>query len=222
MEVLLGLLQTLTAAMTPTEFLITAIIVIGSVIFALKFAFKHVKAGGFLNGLVNRGNDEKIRLLTEHMEKSITKEQLAVEFSRFEAAISGMLTEIRRDAVAHNSEIGDNLTTLSMMRLDVEKTFSIIQMQIEAITSQMKLHDVHDEANFAEIKANIQRGQDLMNKVTSQLEKIDAFVQNAAPEFRQFHKELTREINQLSKDIGIMDHVLQAQINSSKLGITLR
>jgi hypothetical protein len=61
-----------------------------------------------------------------------------------------------------------------------------------------------------------------MHRVLSQVEKVDEFARTAIPEFRSYHKELSKEVSQLSREVGIMDRVLQAHINTNSDGITLR
>lgn len=49
----------------------------------------------------------------------------------------------------------------------------------------------------------------------SQLEKTDEFVKAFVPEFRSYHKELGKDMTELSKDIALMERSVQTQINNT-------
>ena len=54
-----------------------------------------------------------------------------------------------------------------------------------------------------------------------QLEKIDEYVRSSVPEFRQAHRDLSKDLSTLSKDIALVERSIQAQINNVS-GVKLR
>jgi hypothetical protein len=48
-----------------------------------------------------------------------------------------------------------------------------------------------------------------------QIEKIDEFVKASIPEFRGYHRDLGAELNNLSRDIALVERSLQMQINTA-------
>jgi hypothetical protein len=48
----------------------------------------------------------------------------------------------------------------------------------------------------------------------SQLEKIDEFTRASIPEFRGYHKELVRQVSDLSRDVALVERSIQTQVNT--------
>lgn len=218
LELLFGLLKQLAATLTPSEFLMVLILIAGGVFLIVKFILKNAKGSGGLLGIFTGDKDAKLDEMSKKLADTVSKTELQVAENR----IISVLEDMRREAEKRDSEMHDHVQTLSVMKVELENSFELINKQMDTIHHQMKMHDLHDEAQFATIKESVARGQELMNKILSQVEKVDEFVRTTVPEFRSYHKELTKEVHTLSRDISVMDRVLQAQINTSKEGITLR
>lgn len=61
---------------------------------------------------------------------------------------------------------------------------------------------------------------DVTTRLKVEVEKFDEYVRTVIPEFKADNKEINRGINELSKDIALIERTIQTQINSS--GVTLR
>ena len=218
MELLLSLLNQLAATLTPSEFLMVLFLITGVIFFIIKFILKNTKGFDGLLGLFAGNKDAKLDELSKKLADTVSKTELRA----VETKIISILEQIQREAQHHNNDFGEHVQAISIMKVELQNSFELINKQIDSIQHQMKMHDLHDEARFASIKDSIARGQELMNKVLSHVEKVDEFVRTTVPEFRSYHKELTKEVHSLSRDINVMDRVLQAQINIGKEGINLR
>lgn len=218
LELLLGLLKQLAATLTPSEFLMVLFLIAGGVFFIVKFILKNAKGSGGLLSIFTGDKDAKLDEFSKRLADTVSK----TELQAVETRVISVLEEMRREAQRHNGELSEHVQTISIMKVELENSFEQVSKQIDSIQHQMKMHDLHDEAQFASMKESIARGQELMTKILSQVEKVDEFVRTTVPEFRSYHKELTKEVHTLSRDISVMDRVLQAQINTSKEGITLR
>lgn len=218
LELLLGLLKQLATKLTLSEFLMVLLLIAGGVFLVVKFILKNAKGSGGLLGIFSGDKDAKLDEMSKKLSDAVSKTELQAAENR----IISVLEQMRHEAEKRDSDMHEHVQTLSIMKVELENSFEQINKQIDAIQHQMKMHDLHDEAQFASIKESVARGQELMNKILSQVEKVDEFVRTAVPEFRSYHKELTKEVHTLSRDISVMDRVLQAQINTSKEGIILR
>ena len=218
MELLLGLLKQLAATLTPSEILMVLFLIAGAVFLVVKFILKNAKGSGGLHGIFSGDRDAKLDEMSKKLSDTVSKTELQAAENR----IISVLEQMRREAETRDSDMYEHVQTLSIMKVELENSFEQINKHMDAIQHQIKMHDLRDEAQFATIKESVARGQELMNKILSQIEKVDEFVRTTVPEFRSYHKELTKEVHTLSRDISVMDRVLQAQINISKEGITLR
>jgi chromosome segregation ATPase len=218
-EFLLGLLRQLASTLSPFDFIVVLFLIASGTFFTMKFIFKNTRSsGGLLDLFAGTLNDERIEQLTKKLDETASKNELIA----VEKRIINVLDEMRREAQNHSSDLSEHVKAISIIKVELENSFDQINKQIDSIQQQIKMHDMHDDAQFAVIKDNITRSQELMNKVLSQIEKIDEFIRTTVPEFRSYHKELTKEVSTLNRDINVMDRVLQAQINTNKEGITLR
>ena len=60
-----------------------------------------------------------------------------------------------------------------------------------------------------------------MQRIISQIDKIDEFTRAAIPEFRSYHKELSKEVSELNRDIALVERTINTQINTAN-AINLR
>jgi chromosome segregation ATPase len=218
LELLLALLKQLAVTLTPSEFLTASFLIAGAVFFVVRFILKNAKCSGGLLSIFTGNRDAKIEELSSKIAGTVSKEEL----TRVENRIIAILEEMKREAREHSGDLNQQVQVISIIRVEIQNSFAQINKQMDDIQQQMKRHDLHDEAQFAAIKESVAKNQELVNRVLSQVDKVDEFVRTTVPEFRSYHKELTKEVHNLSRDISVMDRVLQAQINTSKEGITLR
>lgn len=220
MDFFIGILKQLAASLSPSEFLMVLILIATTIFIVVRFIVKNAKGGKGVLAMItgDDGSNQQLEDINRRLESAVSKDDL----HKMEERIITLIADLRSEARSHDSDLSAQLQTISVMKVEIEKEFEQVMKQMDTIHHQMKMHDIHDETSYAAIRESIQKGQDIMLRIISQVEKIDEFIRTSAPEFRSYHKELSKEIGQLSKDIGIMDRVLQAQINTSKSGITLR
>lgn len=173
----------------------------------------------------------------------LVMEQLVIS----EQKIIAILGIIQQEAKLQNSNLSHYSQQINALKAEVELAFANASAHIENIKQELKLFDIHNEtalkqmdaqlgdiskqtssqnahleSSFISVRENILRGQEVMHRILSQVEKVDEFAKTAVPEFRSYHKELSKEVGHLSREVGIMDRVLQAHINTNSDGITLR
>lgn len=226
MEFVFGILKQLSASLTPLEFLLIVALIVVAILMTVRHISKASKGGiiGLLTGQEEK--PDKIGDLTKKFDEfaahAATKTELQNSIADVKQLLTVGLTELINGSHLNDEHMDDHLQHINDMRAEFGKTLGLLQKQMDDMQHHMKMHDVHDETQFGAIKDSLQRSHELLHKLVSQVEKVDEYLKTTAPEFRSYHKDLTRELGQLSKDIGIMDRVLQAQINNGKSGITLR
>jgi hypothetical protein len=103
---------------------------------------------------------------------------------------------------------------------ELQQSSVIIVRDLEFIKQSMSKSESTDALVHENVKQLIQRSQDVMQRISSQLEKVDEFARAAIPEFRSYHKELSKEVGELNRDIALVERSIQSQINTSS--VTLR
>jgi hypothetical protein len=142
--------------------------------------------------------------------------------SRYSTEINALKAEVENEFLNAAAHIENIKQELKLFDVHNDAILRQIDTQLADIAKQASTHEAHNETAYASVRENILRGQEVMHRVLSQVEKVDEFARTAIPEFRSYHKELSKEVSQLSREVGIMDRVLQAHINTNSDGITLR
>lgn len=232
MEIIISLLKQLASSLSPTEFLVAVIVIIATTLSGIKFALGLLGKGGkggFLTLLTGSGAGpsqsdidskilhEKLTMaitdITTKMDALVTREHL---LAYQEVANEQRLntTQQVNDIRGQLTDIGTSLRPLALMHQDMEKTFADVTQDLNDIKNLAREHDNRAEKNFTMSREQLQRTQDIVARVSAQVEKIDEFVRSSVPEFRSYHKELTNELKDLSKDLAVIERTLQTQINT--------
>jgi len=209
-------------------------IVVVLVFFISKNFLKYTSGFTRLANVFNGNATDDMKLVIEQLVSS-------------EQKIISILEVMQEEAKLQNSNLSHYSQQINALKAEVELAFANASAHIENIKQELKLFDIHNDAvlrqidsqlgdiskqtssqsahsetSYASVRENILRGQEVMHRILSQVEKVDEFAKTAIPEFRSYHKELSKEVGQLSREVGIMDRVLQAHINTNSDGITLR
>lgn len=220
MDFIFSIIKQLATTLSPSEFL-TVLVLIAAVIFVIvKVVVKNAKGSKSLFNLFTGADSENDKIV--ELTTKVNGMATAADLEKAEQRIMTMLENLRKEAKAHDEDLTSQLTTISLMKVEIKNEFDSLIKQLNDLQHSTKMQDIRNEAGFRSISDALQKNQELILSIVSKLEKVDEFVRTSAPEFRGYHKELSKEIGELSKDIAIMDRVLQAQINTSKAGITLR
>lgn len=234
MEFIFGLLQQLIQNTSAPELLVWSTIVVAVVFFITKNFLKYTSGVTRLANIFNGSSANDMKLVIDQLVST-------------EHKIVSILGDMQAEAKLQNSNLSQYSQQISALKAEVELAFANASAHIENIKQELKLFDIHNstalkqidvqlgdiskqtssqnshsEMAYVSVRENILRGQEVMHRILSQVEKVDEFAKNAIPEFRSYHKELSKEVGQLSREVGIMDRVLQAHINVNSDGITLR
>ena len=234
MEFIFGLLTQLIENTSTSELLAFGTIFL-MVIFVLTRNFlKYTSGINRLANVFNGNTTDDIKLVIDQLISSeqkivsilsVMQEESKVQnsnLSKYSEEINSLKTEVETAFVNATTHIENIRQELKIFDVHNDALLKQIDTQLLNIGRQATLHEAHNETAYISVKENILRGQEVMHRILSQVEKVDEFARTAIPEFRSYHKELSKEVGQLSREVGILDRVLQAHINTNSDGITLR
>jgi hypothetical protein len=209
MELIFNLLKQLASTLSTTEFLLVLALVLLSSWTVLKFVLKHSqKKGGLLSLLTSEDPNEKIEELSKKFEAMqlqnvANTEKVLLAFEKFsdEAKIRNM---------HYNESIEDVLT----LRKEFAISTATLVKEIEDINYQFKMHYQHDQQSHETSKDLIRRISESIERIFIQLEKSDEFFRTTVPEFRTYHKDLSKELSNLGRDVTLIERGIQTQINT--------
>lgn len=125
------------------------------------------------------------------------------------------LAEIKREVQELDEDFQRIDTNLHAMKEEISNCFKAIIAEFADIKHYMKMHDVSVHTDSEAAKELQQRIHGILVRAISQIEKADEFTRTTVPEFRSYHKEISKDISDLSRDIALVERSLQNQINTS-------
>lgn len=246
MEIIFEILKHLSGVLTPTEFaLVIALLLMASIVLTkaiLKLKSKSADilglfgAGGagkneLLSNEVLQQINELNRLYAEHQDELIDinssnsisaashqyiKDELQNNNTSVDK-ISVLIHEIRDASRDSENEFRSHREAMAAFKTEIQQSTSLVARDLELIKQLIGKNDAANVLANENIKHLIQRNQDVIHRVSSQLEKVDEFARAAIPEFRTYHKELSKEVGELNRDIALVERSIQTQINSSSV-----
>lgn len=213
MELITQIVQEIYSALSPGELTVLITLLLSSVPLIFKIIWKIVsnrRAMSILTG--ENGPDTQFSQLTDKIGDIITKE----DYDNSVSNILRVLTEIKNQLAENEDLLRDQDTNIEIIKKDLEDTSHEIKEEISEIKSRLRMQDTHSEQLVSSIKDSLQRIHDNLIRLTSQIDKIDEFAKAAIPEFRSYHKELAKEIGDVSKDLALIERTIDTQINNIK------
>jgi len=207
MDVLFELLKELAASMNLGTFLLVLTIIgLSSVILGTFLARNSTKKTGFwalFRSTEGRANSDEQR----EVKTTISRlQELLIKFAEVE----------KED----NQSIKEQLARTLMLKSDIETARDAILKELENTKYIIKMKDEHSILVQENINNFLQKLSEQLSKVADQIDKVDEISRDMGTEFRADHKDLTKGLSDLSKDVALIERTIQTQINT--IGVKLR
>ena len=108
----------------------------------------------------------------------------------------------------------ESIEDILNLRKDFTASTTQILREMEDINYQFKMHYQHDQQSHETVKELIKRINESVDRIFTQLEKSDEFFRTTVPEFRTYHKDLSKELSNLGRDVTLIERGIQTQINT--------
>ena len=214
MEMILKIAQEIYSVLSPAEIVFVLALIIGMIPLIVKMLAKVFTNKKVIAALMSdSNNDERDHLLDDiakKIDKVITKDEHQDHLDK----IFLILDEIKSQLNENEQLFNNNHTQIELLKNNIDNISSTLKSEIADIKHQLKMQDLHSQQILDNLKDAMQKMQDSIQKITSQIDKIDEFTRASIPEFRSYHKELTKEIGELSRDIALVERSIQTQINT--------
>jgi hypothetical protein len=217
MESLFDLFKHLWSILSLSEFITVLTLIVGISLMIVKLLIKFLSKSNMLSGMMRDDSATNLDDIAKQLDKTVTSEQHTVSIDR----ILDALQTIKSQYDNHDELMRNQITEILLLKNDVESLSEGISRDLDEIKNQLRQYELHAHQSSEGMKDIVQRCQDLMQRIISQIDKIDEFTRAAIPEFRSYHKELSKEVSELNRDIALVERTIQSQINTSK-AINLR
>ena len=225
MDLILNLLKQLSASLSPTQFLMVLVLIVVSIFLTIKFlAGKQRTAGGVLGMLSGYGETQLIEqgVQDKRIEDISAKLELGLDsmhqnFTSITTALDDIKVHIRENEQLYRKQMSD----LLIVKRDLDKFAVHVTAELTDIKHGMRMKDVQDAVSFENLKNLFAKSNELLVQANNELQKLDDFMKSVIPEFRHDHKDISKEISDLSRDIALVERTIQNQMSSIQ-NISLR
>lgn len=212
MEIFTDLFKHLATTLAPIEFMFLVIATMLVFTGMLKVVLRVGTKKGGLMGLIKGEPTATLETIDKKLDTVATIAGVETALNGVTAFIAG----IDRDSTVRHNVLQAQISQILAIRSDIQKFEETAKRELNVIQSSFAVHSAHDHQAFDNIFDFLRRNQESIQRISLQLEKMDDFSKGWAPEIRDYHKALTKEIGELSRDISLMDRTLQAQINNAQ------
>jgi hypothetical protein len=206
MDVIFELLKQLAESLSLGTFLLVLTIIgLSSVVIGTWLSRNSTKKGGFWS--IFRSDERKdSKELSEVKATVVRLQELLIKHA-----------EVEKD---NKETIKDQLARSLLLKNDINDARDQILKEIENTKYIIKLKDDHSTILQESISNFLQKLSDQLSKVATQIDKVDEIARDMANEFRADNKDLTKTLNELSKDVAVITVTIQTQINT--IGVKLK
>lgn len=210
MDLILKLLKDLYAVVSPVEFAFVVIVIVALMFAAMRVFMKFTASSGGLGSLFFGGASNDIKEFHAKIDEIPTKEDHKQIFD----VLVAKLDDLKHHSMSNLDALRSNATEILMLKRDLQDLAEQLARDIDVIKDELKQQENDGDNAATSLKITLHQVQDILSKITSQIDKIDEFARATVPEFRSYHKELSKDISDISKDIALVENTLNSQINT--------
>jgi chromosome segregation ATPase len=217
MEFLFNILKHLSQTLTTLEFLFALATMLGISFMVVRFFLKMGGKNSIVKNFLKNDNEDALNDIIARLDRIVTHENHQQAIAKILEAIE----ELKVQSDEHDVSMRTQMTDILLLKKDVESLSESINKELNELRHELKMYDSQHHQMSDGMKEILQRLHGLMQRVISQIDKIDEFTRAAIPEFRSYHKELSKEVSDLNRDIALVERTINTQINTTN-AINLR
>jgi hypothetical protein len=184
MDVIFDLLKELSTGIGPTQYLIIVLLIVVASFYLARYLARNSR---------KKGGSGFVRFFLGNGES--------------DDASADIVKEVRAKLESIHEEIEEHATKIAEL-------CEANNRELVEIRQDLKLHQLGDAQAFEVLRENFTRISEALTRLTSQIDKIDEFTRAAIPEFRAYHKDISNDLSDLSRDVALVERSIQVQLNS--------
>lgn len=214
---IIELLSGLSSVISPAQFVVVLLIIALVSFGVIMYFIRNVRKKTGLWSFLSKPDDEEVKIA----DVLLTINALAQDSEKYHKEALDVHKEILINVLAtrdeHRDKAGIVLGYLEQIKT-LESALNDAKLEltrhIDELRRQFTVHDLHDQQLYESLKATLASSLQVISRINAQVEKIDEYARTAVPEFKLAHKELSRDIGNLSRDIALVERSIQSQINN--------
>lgn len=120
-----------------------------------------------------------------------------------------------------DNSIKQEISRTLELKNEIQEMYYKLSSSSEDIKSVMRLQDSHQQQTAENIKSILQQSLEAIRNTQAQIEKLDDYIRDQVPQFRADNKEFAKELNDLSRDLALIERSIQTQVSTIH-AVTLR
>lgn len=212
------MLHQLASSLTAGQFLMILLIIAlvsGAIIL---FFIKHSRSPSGMFAFLQSGRAQSEQEMTE----------IKLQLIALTAKIDSMVQEVK-DLISsafetqkeRDQNIKQELSKTLAIKEEIHELYTKLNASLEDMKHVMKTQDTHEQQSSENIRNLLQHGLEAIRATHVQIGKIDDYIRDQVPQFRADNKEFAKELNDLSRDLALIERSIQTQINTVR-AVTLR
>lgn len=217
MDIILDLLKMLSASLSPTEFVVVLSVIALSSFIVVSYFLKNVRSKSGMWSFLEEPEEEPVELkdvrdAVEQLAADNTRQHEELTISQ--RAILAAVQEARAEDKERAETIIRYLEELAKLEHFLLTVKNDVSHQIEELQNAVLSYQTTSEQDYARLRSSLETAVQVLSKINLQLDKIDEYVKSAIPEFKMAHRELSKDISNLSRDVALVERSVQSQINT--------
>jgi DNA repair exonuclease SbcCD ATPase subunit len=213
MDILFALLKQLANGMSAPEFIVVLAIIITASFMVVRFVLRHVlktRQNGFLSLFthVDHAFQEDVKQRLDKLMTAADAERLLNSLSERQRANDAQL-------LRQLEELDQKLSEISDLTKRFEYTFRELNEDLNDARVDNKADASTAQQSAQQLKLDVAKIIEQLNRLQLQLDNLDELIKQTVPEFRSYHKDIAKELGDLSKDVALVERTVNAQLNPS-------
>lgn len=218
MEFIFGMLKDISSALTPGQFLMILFIIVVVCGLVIMFFVKNFKNPNGMFAFLKANDFETETEITEIKDSiQFLSNKMDNVIREVKELVNDAFTEQR---VIDNS-IKQEISRTLELKNEIQEMYYKLSSSSEDIKSVMRLQDSHQQQTAENIKSILQQSLEAIRNTQAQIEKLDDYIRDQVPQFRADNKEFAKELNDLSRDLALIERSIQTQVSTIH-AVTLR
>lgn len=210
MEMLFHIVKQIYDVLSPAELFFILTLILGMIPVIIKIIAKVFSNRKVISAIIGAETDTQLENISRRLDDMMSKDDHRDSIEMICKALDEIKSQLNSNADGMQAQ---NMT-FHQMQGDLQTISESLRKEIADIKHHLKMKDIHDQQSITLVKDVLDKIQENLQKLTSQIDKIDEFTRASIPEFRSYHKELSKEIGNLSRDIALVERSIQTQINT--------
>lgn len=218
MDYIFDMLKDLASALTPGQFLVILFIIVVVSGLGIAFFIKNYKNPNGLFAFLKQEDSPLDNNIAEIKEKI---EFLSTKMDNIVREVKELVGDAFVEQRIVDNSIKNEIARTIELKEEIQEMYNRLNNSLEDVKTVIRLQDSHEQQTAEHIKNLLQQSLDAIRSTQAHLNKLDDYIRDQVPQFRADNKEFAKDLNDLSRDLALIERSIQTQVSTIQ-AVTLR